>query len=91
MSAAKRRRKAQLAKLVKLDANHSWLCLMKSPRRDGPRALRLWWACIVPLGDALEKKKPGAWAALPRYRTGPDILMDTFHERNPHRKPKNED
>ncbi len=83
MSSAKRRRKAQLARLVRMDATYSRLYLISSPRRDGPRSWRLWFGCIVPLGDALEKKKPGAWASLPRSPGGPDILMHNFKKRNP--------
>lgn len=83
MSAKKRRRKAQVARFIRLDANHSWLYYKTSPRRDGPRAIALWWRCIVPLGDKLERQKPGAWRALPRYSGGPDILMDNYRKRNP--------
>lgn len=82
MSAAKRRRKAQLKRLQKLDANHGWLYLMKSARRNGPRAERLWWTCIVPLGDKLERQKSGAWAALPRCREGTAGLLHNFNKRN---------
>lgn len=82
MSAKKRRRKAQIARLIRLDANHGWLYLMKSPRRDGPRAARLWWNCIVPLGDKLERQKPGAWAALPRCVEGSVGLLHNFNKRN---------
>lgn len=83
MSAKKRRRKAQIARLIKLDATYLHLYLLKSPRRDGDRASRLWWGVIVPLGDKLEKQKPGAWHSLPRSPGGPDILMHCFRERNP--------
>lgn len=82
MSSAKRRRKAQIARLVKLDANHSWLYLIKSPRRDGARAMALWHNCIVPLGDRLERQKPGAWAALPRCAEGVAGLLRNFEKRN---------
>lgn len=81
MSAAKRRRKAQLARLAKLDENHSWLYLMKSPRRDGPRAVALWWTCIVPLGDKLESQKAGAWASLKRCDTGKRGLVSNYEAR----------
>lgn len=81
MSAKKRRRKAKLAHLVRLDATYHRLYLLKSPRRGGPRADCLWWGCIVPLGDALETQKPGAWHTLPRDSTGPDILMHNYHQR----------
>lgn len=67
MSSAKRRRKAKLACLKRLDENHGWLYYKTSPRRDGPRAIALWWNCIVPLGDKLEKQKAGAWDTLPRW------------------------
>lgn len=82
MSAAKRRRKAQVAHLLKLDRTYHRLYLMSSPRRDGPRSWRLWFGCIVPLGDKLERQKPGAWHALPRCGTGEDILMLNFKKRN---------
>jgi hypothetical protein len=81
VSAKKRRRKAQLARLQQLDRNHIWLYLMSSPRRDGDRAMRLWWRCIVPLGDKLEKQKAGAWAALHRCDQGKAILMDNYRRR----------
>lgn len=81
MSAAKRRRKAQIKRLQKLDANHSWLYYMKSPRRDGPRAAALWWKCVVPLGDKLERQKPGAWAALSRCAEGKAGLQANFNKR----------
>lgn len=81
MSASKRRRKKQLARLSKLDANHGWLYLMKSPRRDGPRAAALWWNCIVPLGDKLERQKPGAWDVLPRCAAGSGLLLAGFIHR----------
>lgn len=82
MSAKKRRRKAQLARLRKLDANHGWLYFMKSPRRDGPRAAALWWNCIVPLGDKLERQKPGAWAVLTRCAEGSAGLLHNYQKRN---------
>ncbi len=81
MSAKKRRRKAKTARLLKLDANHSWLYLMKSSRRDGPRAAALWWNCVVPLGDKRERQKPGAWAALPRCAEGKAGLVANFKKR----------
>lgn len=81
MSSKKRRRKAQLARLVKLDATYARLYLMRSPRRDAPRSWRLWLGVIVPLGDKLETQRPGAWAALPRCRTGDDILMLNYRKR----------
>jgi hypothetical protein len=83
MSSAKRRRKAQIARFIRMDATYAHLYLMRSPRRDGPRSWRFWQTCIVPLGDALEKKKSGAWRALPRCKTGDDILMRNFNRRNP--------
>lgn len=83
MSAKKRRRKAKIKYLQKLDANHLWLYLLASPRRDGHRAMQLWWGCVVPLGDKLERQKPGAWHSLPRHPSSPDILMYNFHKRNP--------
>lgn len=78
MSAAKRRRKAQLARLVRMDATYLRLHLKSSPR-----SWRLWFGCVVALGDALEKKKPGAWAALPRCESGSRILLHNFNKRNP--------
>lgn len=81
MSAKKRRRKAQIARLVRMDANQSRLYLMKSPHRDGPRAWRLWLGCIVPLGDKLERQKPGVWAMLPRCNAGRTILIRNFNKR----------
>lgn len=81
MSAAKRRRKAKLARLRRLDENHAWLYLMKSPRRDGPRAAALWWNCIVPLGDKLETQKPGAWLSLNRCATAEPILVENYRKR----------
>ena len=81
MSSAKRRRKAKLARLKLLDANHGWLYLMKSPRRDGMRAAALWWNCIVPLGDKLETQKPGAWLSLHRCATGGAGLIENYRKR----------
>jgi len=81
MSAGKRRRKAKLARLKRLDENHSWLYLMKSPRRDGPRAAALWWNCIVPLGDKLESQRAGAWASLNRCATGKVGLTQNYEKR----------
>jgi hypothetical protein len=82
MSAAKRRRKAQLARLVRMDATYSRLYLKSSPRRDGPRSWRLRVGCVIPLGDALERAKPGAWASLPRSDEGRYILLQNFNKRN---------
>lgn len=82
MSAAKRRRKAQIKHRQKLDANHGWLYYKKSPRRDGPRAAALWWNCIVPLGDKLERQKRGAWAALSRCVEGKAGLLANFNKRS---------
>jgi hypothetical protein len=81
MSARTRRRARQIARLIALDRNHSRIYLMTSKHRDGPRAARLWWSCIVPLGDKLERQKAGAWHALPRCSTGDDILMMRYRER----------
>jgi hypothetical protein len=78
MSSKKRRRKTQVARLVKLDATYHRLYLMSSPRRDGPRSWRLWFGCIVPLGDKLGA---AAWAALPRCDTGDDILQLNYLKR----------
>lgn len=78
MSAAKRRRKVQIARLVKLDRTYHRLYLMSSPRRDGPRSWRLWLGCIVPLGD---KIGPAGWAALPRCGAGEDILLINYMKR----------
>lgn len=78
MSAAKRRRKAQIAHLVRLDENHRRLYLMASKRRDGPRAAKLWWACIVPLGDKLG---PQAWTALRRCEVGRAGLVEKYRKR----------
>lgn len=82
MSAGKRRRKAQVSRLVQMDLTHRRRYLLASRHRDGPRAMRLWLACIVPLGDKLERQKPGAWAALPRCATGTTILLHNFHKRD---------
>jgi hypothetical protein len=82
MSAKKRRRKAQIGRLVRMDATYHRLYLLSSPRRDGPRSWRLWFGCVVALGDALEKKQPGAWAALPRSQIGTGILLHNFNKRN---------
>lgn len=81
MSARNRRRARQIARLIALDRNHSRIYLMTSRHRDGPRAARLWWSCIVPLGDKLESQKAGAWHALPRSSRDPDILMIRYRER----------
>ena len=78
MSAKKRRRKAKIAHLVRLDENHGWLYLMKSKRRDGPRAAKLWWTCIVPLGDKLGAK---AWMALHRCESGRAGLVENYRRR----------
>jgi len=81
VSAAKRRRNAKLMRLKRLDENHLWLYLMKSPRRDGPRAMALWWNCIVPLGDKLETQKPGAWLSLNRCASGGQGLVENYRKR----------
>lgn len=81
MSAAKRRRRAKLERLKRLDENHLWLYLMKSPRRDGPRAMALWWNCIVPLGDKLEAQKAGAWQSLDRCAIGKVGLLNNYKTR----------
>jgi hypothetical protein len=81
MSARIRRRQDQIRRLVKMDLTHRRLYLLASPRRDGPRASRLWLACITPLGDKLERQKPGAWAALPRCEIGTMILLYNFEKR----------
>lgn len=81
MSSKKRRRKAQIARLLKLDATYARLYLMSSPRRDWSRTGRLWYSCIVPLGDKLERQKPGAWRTLPRCSAGEDILMRGYRKR----------
>lgn len=81
MSARTRRRARQIARLIALDRNHARLYLMASRHRDGPRAAHLWWSCIVPLGDKLERQKAGAWHVLPRSSRDPDILMMRYRER----------
>jgi hypothetical protein len=78
MSAAKRRRKAQIARLVRMDRTYHRLYLMASPHRDGPRSWRFWLGCIVPLGD---KIGPAGWSALPRCDTGEDILLNNYRRR----------
>lgn len=81
MSAKKRRRKAQIERLRKLDATYMRLYLLASPRRNGPKSWRLWQCCVTPLGDKLESQKPGAWHALDRCPKGDDILMDNYRKR----------
>lgn len=81
MSAKKRRWKRKLELLRKLDANYAWLYLKTSPRRDPKRAWPMWYGCVVALGDALEKRKPGAWASLPRRPMGTEILLHNFAKR----------
>lgn len=81
VSAAKRRRMAKLAQLKRLDANHGWLHLMKSPRRDGRRAAALWSNCIVSLGDKLESQKAGAWLSLERCAMGGTGLVENYRKR----------
>lgn len=81
MSSRNRRRKAKLARLARMDANYLRLYLMASPHRDPARSLSFWMGCIVPLGDALERKKPGAWDSLPRCPGGENILMNNYHRR----------
>ena len=78
MSAKKRRRKAQIVRLVQLDENHSRLYLVSSKRHDGLRAAKLWWACIVPLGDKLGTQ---AWAALHRCELGKAVLVENYRKR----------
>lgn len=78
MSAAKRRRQAQIARLVRLDRTHQRLYLMASKHRDGERARQLWCAVIVPLGDKLGEQ---AWHALPRCETGRAILRENYRRR----------
>lgn len=81
MSSKTRRRKAQLARLLKLDATYHRLYLMASKRRDPKRSMPFWFNAVVALGDALERKKPGAWHTLPRSPGGPDILMHNYRKR----------
>lgn len=81
MSSRTRRRKAQMRRFVQMDLTHRRLYLLASPHRDGPRAMRLWLACIVPLGDKLERRQPGAWAELPRCEIGTAILLHNFKGR----------
>lgn len=83
MSSKKRRRKAAIERLIKLDNTYEHLYLLKSPRRDGERSWALWMGVIVPLGDKLEKQKPGAWHSLPRNPSSIDVLMINFRKRNP--------
>jgi len=81
MSAAKRRIKRKIRILVRLDLTHKALYLMTSRKRDAKRAAALWWRCIVPLGDALSRRCPNAWARVadtPSRRVG---LMDIYGER----------
>lgn len=82
MSSAKRRRKKAIERLIKLDTTYSRLYLYSSPKRDADRSWSLWMSVIVPLGDKLERQKPGAWHSLPRKSGGPDILMHCYRERN---------
>lgn len=82
MSSRARRRKAKIRHLVKMDLTHRRLYLLASSHRDGPRAMRLWLACIVSLGDKLERQKPGAWAQLPRCEIGTAILLHNFKMRD---------
>ena len=80
MSAAKGCRKAQLARLARLDANFHWLYAEASTRRDRLRSMRLWFGGVVALGDALQKKTPGAWASLSRHPIGTAILLHNFNK-----------
>lgn len=82
MSAAKRRRKAAIARLIRLDQTYRRLYLMTSPRRDGPRSWRLWFGCVVPLGDKLGVP---AWSALSRCETGRAILLSNYRKREARR------
>lgn len=78
MSAKKRRHKAKIARLVRLDENHRRLYVMTSKRRDGERAAKLWWECIVPLGDKLGAR---AWMSLRRCDEGRDGLIQNYRKR----------
>jgi len=81
MSAKKRRSKAKINQLIRMGATYTRLYVEISPHRDAPRSWRFWFGCIVPLGDALEKQKPGAWASLSRSPRGTAILELNYQKR----------
>lgn len=81
MSARKRRIKRKIAMLKRLDRTHLSLYLMSSPKRDSERAKALWWRCIVPLGDALSRRCPDAWARMAETPYRADILMANYRKR----------
>lgn len=81
MSARKRRIKRKIAMLVRLDRTHLALYLMSGPKRDGERAKALWWRCIMPLGDALSRRRPDAWARMAETPYRADGLMKNYRKR----------
>lgn len=81
MSSSKRRIKWKIAMLVRMDRTHLALYLMSSPKRDGERAKALWWRCIVPLGDALSRRCPDAWARMAETPYRADGLMENYRKR----------
>lgn len=81
MSATKRRIKRKIAQLVRMDMTHKALYLMSSPKRDAARAAALWWRCIVPLGDALSRRCPDAWARMADTPSRGAGLMEIYRVR----------
>ena len=81
MSARKRRINRKIAMLVRMDRTHLALYLMSSPKRDSERAKALWWRCIVPLGDALSRSCPDAWARMAETPYRADGLMERYRKR----------
>lgn len=92
MSSKKRRIKRKLAMLRKLDETHLRRYLMYrwkigrpiNKDRDSDKAKWIWFNCIIPLGDALQRKGIPAWQSFARLdgeRTS--FLLQRFKERNP--------
>jgi hypothetical protein len=81
VSAAKRRIKRKIKMLVRLDLTHRGLYLLSSPKRDAACAEALWWRCIVPLGDALSRRLPDAWARMADTPARGIGLMEIYRKR----------
>ncbi len=81
MSAAKRRIKRKIKMLVRMDQTHAALYLMSSPKRDWESAAAFWHTCIVPLGDALSRRCPDAWARMADTPSRGAGLMQNYHAR----------
>lgn len=79
MSAAKRRIKRKIKQLVRMDRTHNELYLRNN--KPSPRANPYWASCIIPLGDAIARRRADVWALLPRHPIGTQILVENYLKR----------